>query len=857
MARATPPHRASAAPRGAPRDIAMKISAIAAELPRGLLIALAPFVLGYTALGIADSFRPDKPDPGYTTGSDLQLIVAVHPGGPAQRAGFQVGDRILAINGIVATRFAEIIRMTAAIEVGQPVIYRLGRGSATSETTLVMDAIPPEARFRKATVAATGLAFLAVGLLVVLRRQDAMAIVFYSLTLVFAFLFTPVPTHASLAWNLAITILYALSFLLLPALFLHFFLIFPARAPLARNHPRLIPTLYGSALCLFAVGSLGYILLLVGNRDSLLPAIRAFAAISELLIGAGLLVGIVTFVRSYRRTPPGSVRRRLSGVLWGTLLGIFPVVVAALANLITPTLRLPGARYYHLSLFLVPLSFAYAIVRYGLMDLEIILKRSVVYTILTALLAAIYLLVVEGIGRVLLAGRGEESLFLKIASIFVMAIVFSPVRTRVQALVDRALYRDRPDSLATLREVSEELSGMIDLDPLVERLARRIAEVLRVTGVSVYLENPGSGTLVHAVTAGGGMASASCYAFGLHDHVVDWARERRGVLPLDRLQESVRFNRLPRAEKQALRELGATLLMPLVSGDRLLGLILVGAKESEDIHSKEEIGLLQTVATHAAAAVENALFQKESLARARLREELALARKIQENFLPDALPALPEVELSALNVPCEEVGGDYYDFLLPRDESSLGLAIGDASGKGIPAALLMASFQAAFHAEAESHPSPARVLERLNRLIIRQSRSERFVTFFYGLLDRKSRVLTYANAGHNPPVLVRRDGSTSTLDGAGLLLGVTADSSYENSQIPLAEGDVLLLYTDGVTDELNVQDEIFGIERLEALLSAENGTPLPDLLPVIYRAVADFMGGTPEDDITLLAIKVR
>jgi sigma-B regulation protein RsbU (phosphoserine phosphatase) len=835
----------------------MNRASYARHLPRGFLIALAPFLLLHIALGIADSFRSDKPTNGYTIGRDAQSIVAVQPEGPAEHAGLRVGDRILEINGVPVARLDELIRSTAAIRVGERVRYRVARGDETIETSLVMGALAPEARFHAATVAATGLAFLAVGLLVVLKRPDTMAIVFYSLTLVFAFLFAPVPTNASLIWNLAIKILYDLCFLLLPALFLHFFLIFPYRVRAAREHPRLVPAIYATSLALFAAGAALDVLYLAARRFELLPGIRLFAAISAILIVIGLFVGIASFVRSYLRTPPGNVRRRLTGVLWGTLLGILPVVLLAVAKSIDQTVTLPGARYYHVSLFLVPLSFAYAIVRYGLMDLEIILKRSLLYTVLTALLAAIYLLVVEGIGNLALAGRGEESLFLKIASIFVMAIVFSPVRTRVQALVDRTFYRDRVDSLDTLRDVSEELTGMIELEALVDRLARRITEVLRVSGVSVFLENKDSGTFFPAAAVGDGMSSAGCYAFGPRDQVVEWAREQRGVLPIERLHESVRWNRLPRGEKQALRQLGAALLLPLVVGDALVGFVLVGSKESGEPHSNEEVALLRTVAAQAAVAVDNALLHKESLARARLVEQLSLARKIQENFLPDAPPALPELELAALNVPCEEVGGDYYDFLLVREETSLGLAIGDASGKGIPAALLMASFQAAFHAEAESQPSPARVLERLNQLIIRQSRSERFVTFFYALLDRKTCVLTYANAGHNPPLLARADGSCHALDEAGLLLGVSSDTRYEDAQLSLAPGDVLLLYTDGVTDELSARDEIFGMERLERIVSGAPLRPFGDLLPSIYRAVTEFMGGKPEDDITLLAMRVR
>ena len=240
-------------------------------LPRSLLIALSPFVLLHVFLGIADLYRPEKPDHGYSTGRDYGLIATVRPGGPADVAGLEVGDRILAINDVPITRFDALIRMTAEIEVGDVVRYRISREAAEREVSLVMGPIPVESRFQKTTLAATGLAFLAVGILVAWRRADAMAMVFYSLTLVFAFLFAPVPMHPSLAWNVEITILYVLAYLLLPALFLHFFLIFPFQRAIVARHPRLVRGLYATSLGLFCVGATLQVLFLAAQRYTLLP----------------------------------------------------------------------------------------------------------------------------------------------------------------------------------------------------------------------------------------------------------------------------------------------------------------------------------------------------------------------------------------------------------------------------------------------------------------------------------------------------------------------------------------------------------------------------------------------------------
>jgi len=827
-----------------------------AHLPRALLIAIAPFLFLLIVIGVLDLYRPDRPAESYRFDEQTLRIRSVSPGGSAERAGLERGDAIRSINGAPIATFRDMQRAISALRVGDTVSIGILRGERPLDISLTIEPLDREARLHKSSLGAIAMSFLALGLVVVVRRADILAIVFYSLSLVLSFVIAPVPTYDSLAWNFFVDALYRASFALLPALFLHFFLIFPFRRDVIRRHPRFLRAMYAACVLLFGVTLTLDAVFHMKGRDDLIPAILFFSTANSILIIAGLLAGIASFVTAYLSSPSGNVRRRLKIVLWGTILGFLPLLVGTVTKSLFPSVVPPGSRYYHLSLFLVPLSYAYAIVRYGLMDLEIIVKRGVIYAVLTGLLAAVYLLLVEGIGRLAMIHSSGGSLILKLVSIFFMALIFSPVRSKLQEVVDRMFYRDRLNYRETLREVSEEIAGLIELEPLVSLFAQRIRESLRVTGVSIYLRDKKTGRFPLAAYAGEAARSAACYAWNSTDQTLAWACERRRPLPVERLQESVRWNRLPRGEKQALRDLDAALLIPLLVGEESLGIMIVGSKVSRELHSNEDLSLLQTVTAHATLAIENALLHKESMDRARLEGELHVARRIQESFLPTKPPAIPGVELSALNVPCLEVGGDYYDYLVFEEPRLLGLAIGDASGKGIPAAILMASFQAAFHLQAEATLSPARVLERMNKLIIHQTRSERFVTFFYGILDVESRVLTYSNAGHNPPLLVRADGSARPLDDAGLLLGVSAETPYQDVRVPLESGDLLILYTDGVTDELNPLDDIFGIERLEVTLCGNTDQPLPVILERVYSAVADFMGGAPQDDITLLGVKV-
>jgi serine phosphatase RsbU (regulator of sigma subunit) len=252
-------------------------------------------------------------------------------------------------------------------------------------------------------------------------------------------------------------------------------------------------------------------------------------------------------------------------------------------------------------------------------------------------------------------------------------------------------------------------------------------------------------------------------------------------------------------------------------------------------------------------------FHAASLAKVRADQELTLARRIQESFLVREFPALVNLDVHAVNVSSQEVSGDFYDFV-PVGGGHWLLAIADVTGKGVPAALLSSMLQASLRTQAGAEErSPARIVTSMNRLAYRSTLTEQFATFFMACIDATNLTLSYTNAGHNHPYVLRADGRLEMLDAGGVIVGILEDFPYAEGRIALSAGDLFLAYTDGVTEAMDAGGEFYGEERLEAVLAAlPAGISARDVIERILEDLRRFLAGVEAgDDVTLVAVRFR
>jgi serine phosphatase RsbU (regulator of sigma subunit) len=308
----------------------------------------------------------------------------------------------------------------------------------------------------------------------------------------------------------------------------------------------------------------------------------------------------------------------------------------------------------------------------------------------------------------------------------------------------------------------------------------------------------------------------------------------------------------------------------LVVGSRVAGLITRGAASLQtaaaaigrgdfsarvQVPSQDELGELAASFNRMAQGLEEG--QRAMLEREQMRRELELARRIQSRLLPPGPPELPRLDVAAVNAMSQQVGGDYYDFV-PLPDGRLGLCIADVAGKGVAAALLMSNVKAALISSASVESSPGGITTRVNRLLEQSIEPGRFVTFFFTSLDPATLRLEYVNAGHPAPILLRAGGAVERLTEGGTILGIDAGAAFECGSVTLAPGDLLALFTDGVTEAQGEGGELFGEERIESLLRAAQAGPAAEVLERLLDAVKTYEGERGQsDDLTAILLKVR
>jgi serine phosphatase RsbU (regulator of sigma subunit) len=304
-----------------------------------------------------------------------------------------------------------------------------------------------------------------------------------------------------------------------------------------------------------------------------------------------------------------------------------------------------------------------------------------------------------------------------------------------------------------------------------------------------------------------------------------------------------------------LQGVRSVLAVPLGVADKVFGIIYADSPIAEGRFTEDHLKVLTTLASVAAIRVENNRLIDSRLDRERLERELALASEIQQRFQPTAPPIVAGYELQGISFPCYEIGGDYYDFI-ERDDGRLVIALGDVSGKGTAAALLMSSLHAAVHAQSASHDSLVGTISAVNRYLADNIPSNRFVTLFYAELDPESGALSFLNAGHNPPLIVHAAGTVEQLASGGLPLGIKPDAEYREGRTQLQRGDVLCIYSDGVTEAVSPTGEEFGPTRLYEVVARNIDASAAGIRDRIESALTKFAQGTSAaDDITLVIVK--
>lgn len=713
--------------------------------------------------------------------------------------------------------------------------------------------------------------------------------------------------------------------------FARFFVLFPNPSRVERSAPWLKRVLAAFPI-LFTAWNANWAFTeaLSWERYTLLMArwgtLDRFLDIGFLLL---FVLGFVSLFLNLSERTSKTDRRRLELLLLGSL-GILPALVLYFRSAVlwSP----PAPNWMHAiaggGLALFPALFAYAVIKHRIFGIRPILRRGLQFAFLskgfmflegTLVFLALFYFAAPVLG-VLLHGAGAGTVALVTALATMVAILaLRQINRRVMHGIERRFFRENYDGRRILMDLSGAVRRLSTRPQVLLRLVTiKILDSLHPEQVAVFIRGSelvrlpllgeeSDGTLVSRAqrnpndflcvcqqavpgplsTAGG--VSPAALAFPGKSLTVTqletMAASDTGVSELDledsrswaaALRRAHHNDSQPQVELALLVRYGVRLLIPLVSNGRLLGFITLGEKQSEEPYSGEDKDLLLSVGHQVALALEHSEFLKEEAEEIHLKRDLEIAQKVQERLFPQTMPPVPGLQYSGVCKPARGVGGDYYDFL-DLGPGRLGLALGDVTGKGISAALLMACLQAMLRIHSDEHrDDPERLTADINRHMCQAMEPERFASFFYGVFDTRSRTLTYVNAGHNPPMLFRprktlarslgAEAARAESSGAcevlrlastGMVLGVDCDASYRRAVVSMEPGDLLVLFTDGVTEATNPEHEDYGEEALQTLVQNALNLPPEKIMNLIIRDVRRHAGGAQQaDDITLIVASV-
>ena len=866
-------------------------------LPRSLLkFSAAVFLLSLAGYSAASIYYNPRRFPAATLGATsiyaaaerAMRVDAVEPGGPAARAGLLPGDRIHAVNG---RPLATVVPFWDAIDRGRPdatVRLSIRRPGDAAGRDVPVQLVPYELPAGIGRMPMTTIRFMALILLTV-----------YPLPfLIVAAVVLVQRVHDRHAWLLALMFggfivsglnvaelspilhpvlrrpllaMWGLLGLIAPGALYGFFASFPEPTWLDRRVPwlkglLLVPPIVAGVCMAVAV------LVSPGPLD-LSPAALPSSAqpvvgiVFALYSAAGYGLGLASLVLNSFAAPP-EIMRRTRVMLLGTAVGVLSVVllvvyIEARGLRGIEILRLPFWVWVGpvLALYLLPLSFAYAVVKYRVMELPVLLRRSARYVVVRHAIVVVGIVIAVALTfvfawaftRVLPVGAairstGPLSGLAGAAFGVIVALGTRNAVRRATERVDRAFFREAYDARRLLQDLARETRGSTDRRQLAALLERSLKDALHPRSIIVLFRTP-TGRF-EPVTSADGTQLWSIDAAAVEQE------------PFSKVGATlVRSEDLP-PSLASLSVVQPDLLVPMQGIDEHLeGLLVLGPRLSDESYGREDRELVASAANQAGTVLENlrlASAVAEQMEAERLAaRELEIAREVQSKLLPQRAPVLESLDYAGVCVQARLVGGDYYDFVY-LGPGRLGFVLADISGKGISAALLMASLPASLRSHYAQTPDDLpRVLRAVNRTFFDSTATSRYATLFFGTYDETTARLQYANCGHPAPVLLGPDGSIDRLQPTGTVIGLFEEWDCRIQEIELKTGDTLVMFTDGVVEAFNAEAEEFGEERLVHVIRAQAGCPAANTVEALVDAVQRHSGPAQSDDLTVVVARGR
>jgi serine phosphatase RsbU (regulator of sigma subunit) len=786
--------------------------------------------------------------------------------GVSWNAGIRNGDQLLEIDGVKLSGTLQAQEILNEFNSGELADYTVEKKTGEILKTKVY--VKKLIQFDKLAAAISGLIFLLIGFIVYSAKPDGLAQrIFYALgvftvltaagvlfpldDLFFIKFITEQPETALIAGSIII-----ISQVFVQFLVLYFVWSFPVQFKFATKKSVKI-ALIAAAIILSLTGIIIASSLYWTNFNSLrlFRSWQSFTRITFLII---YIVSWFSLLVQYRREKnPIKKKPVLLFIIAFTFGSLIQLYVGAIAPAISDTVFNSPEYYMPIVLVVfVPIIFAYAIFKYHLLDVSIVVRNTIIYGAAMATVAAIYFIVIyllgQGISRVLGA---ENQGFVAGIFFLIFAFVFQSTKDKFQSFLTRKFYPEQFAYQRVLIQFSNDVSTVVGTDKILDLTSTTFIEALKINKFGILLRDYKKDVLT--LSRGIGFSNPDCVIE--KSNIITVFKEKSLVSNTPVIEQQDFIKVFPDKAERLIEE-GVYSIIPMIVKSKVIGALLFGLKYSGSKFGGKDLELLNAAANQIAISLENArLYQSES-EKIKIERDLDLARKIQQGLLPKCIPNLNGLDICGEMIPAMQVGGDYYD-LIQLSDTKLFVAVGDVSGKGLSASLYMTKLQTMVQISTKMSFSPKEILIEINKRLYESIERSWFITMTLALFDTETKTVKFCRAGHMP-LITANNGTVESIKtegiGLGLEKGEVFDRTLQEVEIKTKSNQIFAFFSDGITEAMNEKDELFGEDKLNEVLKGKSKSRSTEVMDKVWSEVKLFRGSTPpNDDMTMVIVKVN
>lgn len=794
------------------------------------------------------------------------IFSQVKEGGVTYQAGIRDGDILVAIDGKKAINNFVATQILDKVQKGDYATYTVKRGNQIFDTPVIV----------KKLINISGLAYvllstlwLIVGFIVVLVKPDGKTqslffkigiflVVNKMTSMLYRGMVVDNPLFVSPVIPLIIDNLAQFAGIFLPFMLFKFFSIFP------KEYTYSTRKWFNKTVYLIPIGiSISFLILKIifvysYRSDKIYMSLNSIVGFLGII---GFVLGFVLLLINYLRLKTSKERVPIFIILLAYFVGVVALIYTDFLAPSIAGLIFNNPAYFTpiILIALLPLAFGYSIFRYSLMDVSEVIRTTIIYGTATATLAGIYFLVIYFIGQSIGSILSNEYQGIIAGIIFVVfAVVFQSTKDRFQDLLTEKFYPEQFSFQKNLLKFSNDVTVIVGIDNILNSVEQLFVKSLRLKHFGIMLNNHGKEKAFHIVRHEG-LNNPDLKIYD-EDNAIENYFISETQLGKKAVVERQDFKRVAEGRFSALLDEEIYTVIPLIIKSKVRGLLLFGVKFSGSQFTSKEMELLISAASQTAISIESARLYDSEFQKQKLERDLENARKIQEGLLPKSAPQIEGLDIYGEMIPAMHVGGDYYDYIKVSDKK-LFVVISDVSGKGLSASLYMSKIQTMVRLYCADYKTPKDILIEINKRIYNEIEKNWFITLTLALFDMEKKEVTFVRAGHTPLIRIN-EGLFEIYQpggvGVGLNKGDVFDSAIEEVTIKLNMGDVLFLYSDGITELMNENDQLYGTSILKEILVNNKNMTCNKLGKTLVSDLEKYRGNVDQyDDITFIILKVN